>query len=76
MIIKKLIIKLWYFIRSPRRIEKLRDTTDFHKKCNYYKLDIQRLFDDGFFEFTNGSMEYYRDFSGKIRSKPKLIKYV
>ena len=57
-------------------MERLKDTTDFHKKCNYYKPDIQRLFDDGFFEFTNGSMEYYRDFAGKIRSKPKLIKYV
>ena len=74
--IKKLTIKLWQFLTTPHKIKKVKETASFLKHCEYYQQEIERLFNDGFFDLTNGSIEYNKDWQGKIRGKAKIIKYV
>ena len=75
-IIKKLAIKFWNWVKGRDRLRKIATTADFHKRCEYYQEDIERLFKDGFFDLKGGSIEYNRDWEGKIRGKAKIITYV
>lgn len=63
----KLWSKFWQWAITPHRIEKVKETADFHKKCEYHQNDIQKLFDGGVFDLKNGSAEIFKDWEGHVR---------
>ena len=65
--ITKILNKAWQYLIKPRRIEKAVETMGFHKKCEYYQADIQRLFDNEVFSLKNGSAIIHKDWEGRIR---------
>ena len=72
--IKKLFLKFWQFIIAPHKIKKVKEAADFHKRCEFHQIDIERLFTDGVFDLTNGSAEIFKDWEGHIR-KIKLTQW-
>ena len=67
MLIKKITIKSWQYIKSRGRLRKIKEGADFHKKCEYCQTDIQLLFDNGVFDLRNGSAILHKDGDGRIR---------
>ncbi len=74
MLIKKALILFWHLIVKPRRLEKVKDTTKFLKKCRYHQQDIEHLFVKGVFDEWCGCAEIHRGEGQNIKDAKVFIR--